>query len=131
MNNKNLHQNSKINRRKNRNKKRLKALSFFLLLPIIISISSFIIIGHIFSLILPFLLSAVICLNTIPAIFTAFNLKKPIWFKYLKIYGIHRRELSEEEINNMKIFSQELNKNNSSQNLQTRNIIDRERRYYS
>ena len=97
MNNKNLHQNSKINRRKNRNKKRLKALSFFLLLPIIISISSFIIIGHIFSLILPFLLSAVICLNTIPAIFTAFNLKKPIWFKYLKIYGIHRRELSEEE----------------------------------
>jgi hypothetical protein len=131
MNNKNLHQNSKINRRKNRNKKRLKALSFFLSLPIIISISSFIIIGHIFSLILPFLLSAVICLNTIPAIFTAFNLKKPIWFKYLKIYGIHRRELSEEEINNMKIFSQELNKNNSSQNLQTRNIIDRERRYYS
>jgi len=97
MSNKNLHQNSKINRRKNRNKKRLKALSFFLFLPIIISISSFIIIGHIFSLILPFLLSAVICLNTIPAIFTAFNLKKPIWFKYLKIYGIHRRELSEDE----------------------------------
>lgn len=98
MSNKNPYQNSKINRRKNRNKKRLKALSFFLLLPIIISISSFIIIGHIFSLILPFLLSAVICLNTIPAIFTAFNLKKPIWFKYLKIYGIHRRELSEKEV---------------------------------
>jgi len=131
MSNKNLHQNSKINRRKNRNKKRLKALSFFLFLPIIISISSFIIIGHIFSLILPFLLSAVICLNTIPAIFTAFNLKKPIWFKYLKIYGIHRRELSEEEINNIKRFNQGLNKNNSSQNWQTRNIIDRERRYYS
>ena len=131
MSNKNLHQNSKINRRKNRNKKRLKALSFFLLLPIIISISSFIIIGHIFSLILPFLLSVVICLNTIPAIFTAFNLKKPIWFKYLKIYGIHRRELSEEEINNIKRFNQGLNKNNSSQNWQTRNIIDRERRYYS
>lgn len=101
MSNKNLHQNSKINRRKNRNKKRLKALSFFLLLPIIISISSFIIIGHIFSLILPFLLSAVICLNTIPAIFTAFNLKKPIWFGYLKIYGIHRRELSNEEAREM------------------------------
>ena len=131
MSNKNHYQNSKINRRKNRNKKRLKALSFFLLLPIIISISSFIIIGHIFSLILPFLLSAVICLNTIPAIFTAFNLKKPIWFKYLKIYGIHRRELSEEEINNIKRFNQGLNKNNSSQNWQTRNIIDRERRYYS
>ena len=131
MSNKNLHQNSKINRRKNRNKKRLKALSFFLFLPIIISISSFIIIGHIFSLILPFLLSVVICLNTIPAIFTAFNLKKPIWFKYLKIYGIHRRELSEEEINNIKRFNQGLNKNNSSQNWQTRNIIDRERRYYS
>ena len=131
MSNKNPYQNSKINRRKNRNKKRLKALSFFLLLPIIISISSFIIIGHIFSLILPFLLSAVICLNTIPAIFTAFNLKKPIWFKYLKIYGIHRRELSEEEINNIKRFNQGLNKNNSSQNWQTRNIIDRERRYYS
>jgi hypothetical protein len=131
MSNKNPYQNSKINRRKNRNKKRLKALSFFLLLPIIISISSFIIIGHIFSLILPFLLSVVICLNTIPAIFTAFNLKKPIWFKYLKIYGIHRRELSEEEINNIKRFNQGLNKNNSSQNWQTRNIIDRERRYYS
>ena len=131
MSNKNPYQNSKINRRKNRNKKRLKALSFFLFLPIIISISSFIIIGHIFSLILPFLLSAVICLNTIPAIFTAFNLKKPIWFKYLKIYGIHRRELSEEEINNIKRFNQGLNKNNSSQNWQTRNIIDRERRYYS
>ena len=131
MSNKNPYQNSKINRRKNRNKKRLKALSFFLLLPIIISISSFIIIGHIFSLILPFLLSVVICLNTIPAIFTAFNLKKPIWFKYLKIYGVHRRELSEEEINNIKRFNQGLNKNNSSQNWQTRNIIDRERRYYS
>ena len=131
MSNKNPYKNSKINRRKNRNKKRLKALSFFLLLPIIISISSFIIIGHIFSLILPFLLSVVICLNTIPAIFTAFNLKKPIWFKYLKIYGIHRRELSEEEINNIKRFNQGLNKNNSSQNWQTRNIIDRERRYYS
>ncbi|MDB2550479.1 hypothetical protein N9X24_01275 [Rickettsiales bacterium] len=97
MSNENLHQNSKINRIKSRNIKRLKAFSFFLLLPIIMAISSFIIIGGILSLILPLLLSIVICLNTIPAIFIAFNLKKPIWFHYLKIYGIHRREISEKE----------------------------------
>ncbi len=112
MSNENLHQNSKINSRKNRNKKRLKALSFFLFLPIIIAISSFIIIGGIFSLILPLLLSAVICLNTIPAIFTAFNLKKPIWFKYLKIYGIHRREMSEEERVKMNKESYDRNQKN-------------------